>query len=273
MNEIQKFSNQRSLAGFEGSPEDLLELFVLMQGMKEIARIVAVITDSCNKIDWVRACPDGMIGGKGYIISVSELRKSLAEILAMAAQNKHSLADECFHNPFWKEIKEKLKKDNLYTRKEDKEDKEDKQSSFPAPRLNNPPIETPSASNPPEPYKLDDKNELEFEFVPKASAEQRDLPEDVNTDVSGITRQPLKPQHDYTGSDEDAILESFNRADKIGATFLSPEELFFITNDLKRGITPIRFALATNKLVDDGKISFDVNSKQISLTKLDREPS
>lgn len=92
---------------FKGSTEDLQELFLLMAGFKELERLLGIMTEAANKINWVLVSPDGQLGGKGFILTIEELQETLEKIRRSSGKCKASLFDECYNNPFWKEVKDK----------------------------------------------------------------------------------------------------------------------------------------------------------------------
>lgn len=86
---------------FKGSTEDLQELFLLMAGFKELERLLGIMTEAANKINWVLVSPDGQLGGKGFILTIEELQETLEKIRRSSGKCKASLFDECYNNPFW----------------------------------------------------------------------------------------------------------------------------------------------------------------------------
>lgn len=96
----------RILAAFKGTENDLLALFVVLQALRKMETIAQQAVQAFNQVEWVRSNPDGLIGGQGYIIAVSDLREKLAEVNRLLGEVKHPVLDECYNNPVWREIKQ-----------------------------------------------------------------------------------------------------------------------------------------------------------------------
>ena len=98
----------RVLSGFEGSADDLRQLFVLLEGCRSVERTLARMVEAYRATNWVKCSPDGLIGGQGFLLRQKEFWEFLSSVASSVDAAKHSLLDECHNNPFWRAVKDEI---------------------------------------------------------------------------------------------------------------------------------------------------------------------
>lgn len=245
---IERFSaDRRTLQGFNGNLEDLMNLLAMLKGFKNIHSTLRKMSEASSNINWVKCSPDGMIGGAGHIIPLQDLRKFLSEMSEDCVLAINSLTDECYNNPFWNEPK------NAY-RTSKQED----------PGLQEP---TPD-EEPPEEKPLkepNDNHELDFEFVKKSSSEKNEL----DFGFVGASQDD---------QDEDSVISALETAREAGCRMLTLDELSYVTA-AETDIGRERVASAIDRLQgksrihfgDDGMISLLSSDKSIAQEEIESD--
>lgn len=110
LSEVNVSQIPRVLMGFQGTEEDLKEFFLLLEGFRTIEEMLATMIQSANSINWTGCCPDGQVGGKGYIVEVGDFQTALSQMRELAYRMKNAFHDECYNNPYWEPVKDKFQK-------------------------------------------------------------------------------------------------------------------------------------------------------------------
>ena len=221
---------------------------------------------SSNAINWPGCCPDGQVGGRGFVIEVEDLQKSLNAMRELVYRLKQSLFDECYNNPYWKPVKEQFEKirseavDEVQDTAEEaseegkKEGEEgEKDSGAPAPEIKDAMdlLRQIAKSDPDLAEEGIDVMEIQLSEGEEKQDQIDELAMDFQDKVDEIEYEFETPPLSVAAS---AILDTLNIAHLKGAHFLTSGELAWAIRDSGKRISPEQIRVASQELLRLGKI-------------------
>lgn len=264
----------RILKGFRGSVDDLKEFFLILEGARTIEDLLTKMMQSSNAINWPGCCPDGQVGGRGFLITVDDLQKSLNAMRELVYRLKQSLYDECYNNPYWQPVKEEFEKLRADAREEiedtaeegelDDEDMDTATKQEEVTTIKDPVdlLKTLAKTNP----DLAEEGIDVLELGLKENSDKQDaideLTMEFQDDLDDIEFEFQTPPLSATAS---TILNVLDKANKKGAEFLSKEELIWAIRDLGKKIATKQIIAVSQDLAKEGKIKVKRGKRGMAL--------
>jgi len=131
---LTRFTQAQVRKNTEDFTPDLSSLLALEEIIVPLARAQKNLTRAYTlfvKLKTPKVTPDGMIGGRGFMISFKDIKDGLNGIIDQLSGIIDAVDDEVTNNPIWRKVKEKSEEENTLEDSPDQDISEDMSEEFP----------------------------------------------------------------------------------------------------------------------------------------------